>query len=480
MRTDYSRLLARCCAVFSVALVMSSCALGPEYQRPEMIIPTEYRWQQQISSTDDFGNLNWWQVYRDDQLQAILKIALHENLDVRIAAARVEQSRATLGSTRLEYLPQVSGTAAVRRAKASEYARLPNQPAIGQTDTVLVAASYELDIWGRLRRSNEAARADFLASEYAQQGVMVALIADVATAYFNLITLDEQRAITTSTLETRSKFVDLTRAKHDRGVVSGLDVSSAESELATAQANIADIERQAAQAEDRLSILLGKNPGDVVRTDFKRREQLELPQPPAGLPSSLLERRPDVRRAEENVIAANARVGAAKAALFPTISLTGSLGSLSTDLSNLFTAPAKTWGAGANLAVPIIDAQNNLYQIDLADAKKREALLSYQQTVQNAFKEVADALIAREKYMQFQTAQQAKVDALRRADNIALARYRVGYSSYFDVINSNRDLFNAELALSSARLNALLANVQLYQALGGGWSAGDEPIAAGP
>jgi multidrug efflux system outer membrane protein len=458
--------------------LLTSCALGPNYHRPDMIVPTEYRWQQQIDGGDDFGNLDWWQVYRDDQLQAILKIALRENFDVRIAAARVEQARAALGSTRLEYLPQISADGSVKRARTSEYARLPGQIAIGETDTVALNANYELDIWGRLRRLNEASRADFLASQYAQQGVIVGLIADVATAYFNLITLDEQRAITTSTLETRSKFVDLTRAKHDRGVISGLDVSSAESELATAQANIAEIEREAALAEDRLSILLGKNPGDVVRTAFTKREQLELPQPPAGLPSKLLERRPDVRRAEQNVIAANARIGAAKAALFPTISLTGSLGSLSKELGDLFSGPAKTWSAGANLALPLIDAQNNFYQVDLADAKKREALLSYQQTVQNAFKDVADALIAREKYVQFQTAQQAKVDALRRADNIALARYKVGYSSYFDVINSNRDLFNAELALSSARLNALLANVQLYQALGGGWSAGDAPIAA--
>jgi multidrug efflux system outer membrane protein len=459
--------------------LLSGCAMGPDYKRPDMIVPTEYRWQQQTDGNQDFGNLDWWQVYRDDQLQAILKIALRENLDVRIAAARVEQARALLGATRLQYLPQIAGDASVKRSRTSEYARLlPNQPGIGETDSAAINASYELDIWGRLRRLNEASRAEFLASRYAQQGVMVTLIADVATAYFNLITLDEQRAITSSTLQTRAKFVDLTRAKHDRGVVSGLDVSSAESEFATAQANIAEIERQAALAEDRLSILLGKNPGDVVRTDFHKREQLQLPQPPAGLPSKLLERRPDVRRAEQNVIAANARIGAAKAALFPTISLTGSLGSLSKELGDLFSAPAKTWSAGAGLAVPLIDAQNNGYQVDLADAKKREALLSYQQTVQNAFKEVADALIAREKYVQFQTAQQAKVDALRRANDIALARYQVGYSSYFDVINSNRDLFNAELALSSAHLNTLLANVQLYQALGGGWSAGDVPMAA--
>ncbi|MDB6062740.1 MAG: outer membrane protein multidrug efflux system [Verrucomicrobiaceae bacterium] len=453
--------------------LLAGCALGPDYKRPEMVVPTEYRWQDQSATGSEFGDLQWWEVYRDPQLWAILKVALQENLDVRIAAARVEQARAALGSSRLQFLPTISGEAGVTRQRTSEYARLlPDQPAIGESDTAAVNASYELDIWGRLRRLNEASRAQFLGSQYAQQGVMVGLIADVATTYFNLITLDEQLAITRNTMETRQKFVDLTHAKHKGGVISGLDVSTAESELATARANVPEIERQAALAEDRLSILLGKNPGDIVRSGVTARAELSLPQPPTGLPSSLLERRPDIRRAEQDLVAANAQVGAAKAALFPTISLTGSLGSRSNELSNLFKGPARTWTAGAGLALPLIDAQNNLYQLDLADARKREVLLTYQQAVQNAFREVADALIARQKYVEFLAAQQDKVDALRRADNIAMARYKVGYSSYFDVINSNRDLFNAELALSSAQLNALLANVQLYQALGGGWAAG--------
>lgn len=467
--------------MLAATLATAGCAMGPEYQRPDMIVPTEYRWQERVDAEHDFGDLAWWQVYRDDQLQAILALALRENLDVRIAAARVEQARAALGSTRLQALPQIGASAGGQRSRTSEYARLlPGQSAIGDSRSASLDASYEIDLWGRLRRLNEAARAELLASSYAQQSVAVALIADVATAYFTLVTLDEQRAITDNTLATRSKFVDLTRAKHDRGIVSGLDVSSAESEFATAQANKAEIERQAAQAEDLLSILLGQNPGDVVRTHFTQRGQLQLPEPPAGLPSALLERRPDVRRAEQNVIAANARIGAAKAALFPNISLTGSFGSVSRELDDLFTSPAQAWSAGLGVSLPILDAQRNLYQIDLADARKREALLGYQQAVQNAFREVADALVAREKYSEFQTAQQARVDALRRANNIALARYQVGYSSYFDVINSNRDLFNAELQLSSAHLNALLANVQLYEALGGGWSAHDDAVAQQP
>lgn len=453
-----------------LAFALGGCALGPDYQRPEQEIPAEYRWQGQVGATD-FGDLDWWELYREPLLQRLLHTALAENLDVRIAAARVEQARAQLGATRLQYLPQVSLGASASKTRVSQYSRLPNQPSIGTADIVDLTASYELDIWGRLRRLNEAARGELLASRYAQQGVAVGLIADVASAYFQLISLDEQLSVTRRTVQTRQKFVDLTRAKHDRGVISGLDVSSAESELATAQANIPDLERQIAQTEDSLSILLGRNPGDIARDSYHDGDGLRLPEPPAGLPSSLLERRPDVRRAEQQLLAANARVGAAKAALFPQIALTGTLGSRSGDLADLFSGPARAWSAGASLSAPILDAQNSIYQLDLADATKREALLTYRQTVQNAFKEVADALVARQKYAEFTAAQAAKVDALRRANKIALARYQVGYSSYFDVINADRDLFGAELALSAARLNALLANVQLYQALGGGWKS---------
>ena len=460
--------------------MLTSCALGPDYKRPALEVPTEYRWQTEQDTSSAFGELGWWQIYSDPALRQTLNAALAENLDVRIAATRVEQARATLGSTRLQMFPQISGSAGVTRAKTSEYALLPGQNRIGETDTAAIGASYELDIWGRLRRSTEAARAQFLASEYAKRGVAVSLVADVATAYFTLVSLDEQLAVTRRTSATRHTFVDLTHAKHDRGVVSGLDVSTADAELATAEANIPDLERQIAQTENRLSILLGKNPGEITRTTYSNGAGPLLPSPPAGLPSTLLERRPDLLRAEQNLVAANARVGVAKAALFPTISLTGNLGSRSAELSKLFTAPAAAWSVGAGLTLPLLDAQRNLYELDFADASKREALLSYQQAVQNAFKEVADALVAREKFAQFQYAQEAKVAALRRANQIALARYKIGYASYFDVINSDRDLFNAELSLSSASLNALLASVQLYQALGGGWQTAQAPATEDP
>lgn len=451
----------------------AACALGPDYRRPALPVPDNYRWQLPGDTAAEFGDLAWWDLYRDPLLQQTLGTALAANLDLRIAATRIEQARATLGATRLQWLPQLSGNVAADRKKTSEYALLPGQSRVGKSNTASIGAAYELDIWGRLRRSTEAARAELLALEFAQQAVVVGLVADVATAYFSLISLEERLAVTRNTVATRQKFVDLTHAKHDRGVVSGLDVSTAEAELATAQANIPDLERQIAQTEDQLSILLGQNPGAIERgRQFDAAGPLP-PVPPAGLPSALLERRPDIRQAEQLLVAANARVGAAKAALFPTVSLTGSFGGLSGEFSKLFTGPANTWSYGAGLALPLLDAQNSLYQLDLADAQKREALLTYQKTLQNAFREVADALIARQKYTEFQAAQAAKVAALRRANDIALARYQVGYSSYFDVINANRDLFNAELDLAAAYLNSLLASVQLYQALGGGWQGAD-------
>ncbi|HSB96620.1 MAG TPA: efflux transporter outer membrane subunit [Spongiibacteraceae bacterium] len=478
MKPQRNLILTRAMSLVAALGMLNGCALGPDYKRPELPVPDNYRWQDRAAGETTLGDLGWWQVYSDPQLQEILNTAVAANLDVRIAAARVEQARATLGSTRLQFLPNISAEAGATRAKSSAYAILAEQDRIGEIDNAALNVSYELDIWGRLRRSTETARAQLLATEYAQRAVLVGLVADVASAYFKLISFDEQLTVTRNTVATRQKFVELTRAKHDRGVVSGLDVSTAEAELATAQANIPDLEREIAQTENQLSILLGQNPEAIARARRYDDDGPLLPMPPVGLPSALLERRPDLRRAEQNLIAANAQIGAAKAALFPTISLTGVLGSRSLELSQLFTGPAETWLAGVNLVQPLLDAEKNIYQVDFARAGKREALLLYQQAVQNAFKEVADALIARQKFAELQFAQETKVAALRRANQIALARYQVGYSSYFDVINSNRDLFNAELSLATAYLNSLLSSVQLYQALGGGWQSGDQRAAA--
>lgn len=456
----------------SAALLAGACALGPNYHRPKENIPAAYRFDV-AAGNDAFADQGWWELYQDPTLQSLIREALDSNLDVRIAAARVDQARALLGSTRLQQLPQVSASGEALRERTSKYELLPGEPAIGNSFSADATVSYEVDFWGKYRRATEAARAGLLASQYAKQDVMAGLVSSVATAYFTLLALDEQLAITQRTVGTRQKFVDLTQAQHERGTVSGLDVASAQAQLAVAQANIPDLQRQIGIAEDLLSVLLGRNPDEIVRTRTGEpkgtTEAAVVPVPPAGLPSSLLERRPDLREAEQNLIAANANVGVAKANLFPSIALTATGGGESSALSQLFSGPARTWSFGANLLQPLLSSQSNLYQLELANAQKRQALLQYQQSIQTAFQEVSDALLAREKYAELQVAQQAQVDAQRKADSIALARYRMGYASYFDVINADRDLFTAELSLSGAHLNTELSLVQLYRAVGGGW-----------
>ena len=461
-------------ATACVAVLAAACALGPDYHRPKEDIPAAYRFDP-AAGNNSFADQGWWQLYQDPTLQSLIREALDNNLDVRIAAARVDQARALLGSTRLQQLPEVSASAEGLRARTSRYQLIPGEPAISNVFSADGSLSYELDFWGKYRRATEAARAGLLASESSRQDVMAGLVASVATAYFTLLALDEQLTITQRTVATRQKFVDLTQAQHERGTVSGLDVASAQAQLAVAQANVPDLQRQIGIAEDQLSVLLGRNPDAILRNPSGQLNSTSeagvAPVPPAGLPSSLLERRPDLREAEQNLVAANANVGVAKANLFPSITITAAGGNESSALSQLFSGPARSWSFGANLLQPLLSPQRNLYQLDLADAQKRQALLQYQQSIQSAFREVSDALIARQKYAELQVAQQAQVDAQRKADGIALARYRIGYASYFDVINADRDLFTAELSLSAARLNTVLSLVQLYRAAGGGWQA---------
>lgn len=459
-------------AATCACLLTAGCALGPDYHRPPEEVPQAYRFDADPAPAS-FADQGWWEVYQDPQLQALLADALAHNLDVRIAAARVEQAAAQLGSTRLQQLPQASLGANAVRQRTSQYQLLPGEPPVSKVFSAQGSISYEADFWGKYRRASEAARAQLLSTQYARDDVVAALIASVATDYFTLQTLDEQVGITQRTIETRRKFVELTQAQHERGTVSGLDVATAEAQLAVAKASLPDLERQIAQVEDQLSVLLGHNPAPIQRSgdrDLQRTAApVSAPEPPPGLPSRLLERRPDVREAEQNLVAANASIGVAKANLFPSISLTAAGGSVSTALSNLFTAPARTWSLGGSLLQPLLDPQRNLYGLNLAKAQTAQSVLQYEEQVRTAFREVSDALIARQKFAAVEAELHAEVDAERKADTIALARYRGGNASYFDVINADRDLFNAELTLSSANLNTQLSVVQLYHALGGGW-----------
>ena len=462
----------RLALMLATAGLAAACAVGPNYHRPKTDVPATFRFDTHPPA-ESFADQGWWQIYQDPTLEELLREALANNLDVRIAAARIEEARAILGTARMQYLPQVSVSAGAQRGRVPFFQVPAGTPPISNVFNVDANLSYEIDFWGKYRRMAEAARAQLLSSQYARDDVAAALVASVATAYFTLQTLDEQLAITRRTVETRRKFVQLTQAQHDRGTVSGLDVATAQAQLAIAEANVPDLQRQIGQTEDQLSVLLGRNPDAVLRNadgELRRTsESAATPVPPAGLPSSLLERRPDIREAEENLVAANAQVGVARANLFPSISLTAAAGAASTALGDIAHATSRTWSLAGGLLQPLLDPQRSWYQVQLADAQKREALLRYQKSLQSAFQEVSDALIAREKFAEFQIAEQAQVDAQRKADTIALARYRVGYSSYFNVIDADRDLFNAELSLSSAHLDTLLAMVQLYRALGGGW-----------
>jgi multidrug efflux system outer membrane protein len=456
-------------AMLALVLTLAACAVGPDYHRPQLPVPDAIRGATAAPGTESVADTNWWDLYKDADLQNLLTAALLNNSDINAAIARIDEARATLGQSTLGLLPTIDANGDVVRSKSSVDALLPGQRRIGNVEAASVNVSYELDFWGRLRRVHESARATLLSSQFAKRAVAVTLVANVADAYFSLLALDSQLEITRRTVTSRAKFVELTHAQHERGYVTGLDVAVSEAQAAAARATVPELERQVGQIEDQLCVLLGENPHPIQRESRGEGMPHAPPLPPVGLPSQLLERRPDVRAAEEALRAANANIGVAKAALFPTISLTGLAGSLSAPLGSLFKAPTAEWSVAAGVVQPLLDSQRSIYQVELANARKREALFQYKKAVQTAFQEAADALLAYAKYGEFQREQATQVEALRRAEAIALARYRVGYASYFDVINADRDLFTAELALSQAYGNSLMALVRLYQVLGGGW-----------
>jgi multidrug efflux system outer membrane protein len=461
--------------MLAAVLTSAGCALGPDYHRPAFDVPSQYRnatpdaLAATAADSASLGDSDWAQVYSDRNLRQLLARAIQNNYDVKIAVARIDEARAMLGSTRLSYLPQVSADASVGRAKASNYVLPSGVPRIENEDRVQIEATYQIDLWGQLRRMNQAARANLLASQYAERAVRVTLVQTLASAYFALISLDSQLEIAQRTVESRNKFLELTRALHTGGYVTGLDVATAEAQLDAARATIPDLERQIGQSEDQISILVGANPYPVLRTHYGEAVPEAPPRPPPGLPARLLERRPDVLQAEQALVSANAEIGVARAALFPNIALTGSAGSISVPLGQLFSGPAAEWSAGVGLIQPLLSAQSNLYQVQLANGRKREALYQYQRTLQGAFQDVADALLAYQKYGELEREEDDQVDALRRAREIALARYHIGYASYFDVVTADSQLFTAELLLAQAYASHLGALVRLYSALGGGW-----------
>ena len=457
-------------ALMVLALLGSGCAVGPNYKRPAVSVPDAYRGltPEEAAKTQaaSIGDQKWWEIFQDEQLRSLIRTAVQQNYDVRIAASRILAAQAQLGITRADQFPNVIAGAGISDNRSAKSTFLPAFE--GSTGHVDLSAAWELDFWGKYRRATEAARANLLASEWARQEVLATLVANVVGAYFQLRALDLELEISKRTLASRQESLRLTQSLADHGSTSLLDVRQAEQLVFTAAAEVPALEQQIEQEENFISTLLGKNPADVPRGQ-KLTEQAQPPEVPAGLTSSLLERRPDIREAEEQLVAANAQIGVARAAYFPQISLSGSGGFQSAALTNLFSGPAGTWNFGASLAQPIFTAGKLRSNVRLAEAQQQTALLFYQQTIQGAFRGVSDGLVAYRKTREFRAQQELLFRSAQDAARLSHMRYTGGVTGYLEVLTNETNAFSAELGLAQARLNQLLALVQLYQALGGGW-----------
>ena len=466
----------------TLVLLLAGCTVGPNYARPDA--PAAQTWRTPAETASSLGDLAWWQVFGDDTLQGLIRTALEENKDVRLAVARVLEARAQAGLARANQFPTINSNSSYSNERRSEVGpllgTLPRTIAIDPQQEVFRSTldlSFELDLWGRLRRATEAARADLLASEENRRGVVVTLVGDVAQAYFDLLELDRELAIARQTLDSRRESLRIVRLRFDNGITSELDLRRAEGEVASASAQVPDLERRVAETENRLSVLLGRNPGPIAR-GVRLTEQAVLPEVPAGLPSALLERRPDLRQAEQRLVAANARIGEAKAAYFPQVNLTGAFGIESIALSDLFTGPARVWQFGPRITIPIFNAGKITNQVRTAEARTEQALVQYQQSVQQAFREVEDALVGHRKIRGIRPDREALVAANRRSLQIADLRYRDGLSTYLDVLDAQRQLFSSEIELARTTRDQLTAVVQLYKTLGGGWTPAEPSAAA--
>ena len=449
----------------------SGCTVGPSYKRPAMEVPASYRGEtMEAPPAASLGEVQWWEVFRDEELQGLIRRALHVNYDVRIAASRILQSRAQVTITRAAQFPTVSAGATVGRQRqpAQEFGGLTVPQFEFNTFQLDALLSWELDFWGKFRRATEAARASLLGSEWAQRAVLISVVSTVANAYFQLRELDLELEIARRTLASREESLRLTRIQEEGGVVSLLDVRQAEQLVFTAAETITDAERRIEQQENVLSILLGQNPGPIPR-GLALTDQPQPPTIPAGLPSALLERRPDIRQSEQALIAANAQIGVAKAAYFPTISLTGSGGVQSFALASLFTGPAGFWSLAGSLVQPIFSAGRIRANVRLTEAQAEELVNTYRRTVQQGFQDVSNALVGHRKAREFRERQALLAASTQDAARLSDLRYRGGATSYLEVLTSQTNFFSAELGLAQARLNELLALVQLYSALGGGW-----------
>jgi multidrug efflux system outer membrane protein len=452
---------------FILVALLSSCAVGPDYERPEIVAPET--WRVDFVEASDYSNTIWWQQFDDPVLNQLIDTALRENKDVRIAAARMQEFAARIDIASSGFLPQFGYDAGASSNQISREAFGSSTTGDRSYNNYAASAnlSWELDLWGRIRRSDEAATADYLAQEENRRSIILSLVSTVATSYITLRQLDRQLQISKDTLYSRTESLRLFRLKFEGGVVSELELAQVRTEYEQAAAAIPPIQRRIAITENELSILLGHNPGEIPRG--KSIDDLVLPEVPAGIPSAVLEQRPDIRAAEQDLISANARIGVAKAEYFPTISLTGLFGFVSTELDNLLTSSANVWNIGASAIGPIYQGGRISGEVAASEAVQRQALTGYLKTVQGAFREVDDALISVQKSREQLDAEGRRVDALRNYARLAKLRYDEGYSSYIDVLDAQRQLFNAELQYIAVQGDVYASLVSTYKAMGGGW-----------
>lgn len=486
-------MIPRWFAVSVCIVIMGGCTLGPEYERPVLPGVDGFRMQPVVTDAEaSLADLGWWELFHDEHLQSLIRRALTENKDLRMAASRVQESRARLSAARADQFPQVTGNTSVQRVQpSSAMARQFGFPGIAAgttTDTgnaqqrrgalqipattqykATADLSFEIDLWGKLRRATEAAQADLLAQEWARRTVALTLVSDLARVYFELHELDAELEIAKGTLKSRRAAREMIRLRTLMGQRSALDVRRAEQDVARAHAVIPDLERQIGQREHHLSILMGRNPERVGRGTSLREQSLP-PDVPAGLPSALLERRPDILEAEQRLIAANAKIGVAKAAFFPQISLTGNFGAQSLEFSDLFVGPSRIWTFGPAVTVPLFHAGRNRANLAVSRAQQERALIAYEQTVQRAFQEVEDALLAYHKTRDIRAIRERLVTASREAVQLAQLEYLNGQATSLDVLAAQREALNAEVSLVRTRRDQLIAVVHLYKALGGGWN----------
>ena len=470
MRLDTSRWLV---PGMVLATLLAGCAIGPDYKRPPVAEPPMFRGQATAEAAS-LADLPWWEVFQDIILRNLITEALGSNYDVKIAAARVQEARAQLGVARSEYFPAIDYNVGAQRTRFSG-AVLGLQGAQPTTNNLyygFLSASWEIDIWGRIRRSNEQARASLLGTEEARRGVWLTLVSDLAQAYFELLALDVRLQIARNSTDAYQSTYNVFQDRLQVGAASKLETSRAEGALGAAEASIPQLESDIVAKENQISILLGRSPGPIPR-GMPMYAQAVVPAVPAGLPAALLERRPDLRQAEQKLVGANANIGVAKAEFFPKLSLTALFGRASPEVSALTGGSATIWAVAGMLSGPIFDGGRNLSNYRVAKAQWEQVKLQYEQTVLTALREVSDALTQLGKLTEAETGQERSVKALAQAVEFATDRYRHGFASYFEVLEAQQQLYPAQNTLAQIRRDRLLAHVQLYKALGGGWSLAD-------